>query len=55
MRLAVQIINWVMGILATIATIELIHQHANGYTIGVGIAWVAQATLTLIYIHRGEK
>lgn len=56
MKLATQIISWVMLAIGVLAVFELVSQ-ANGGTTGngagisIGILWVVQSLLTLAYTY----
>ena len=57
MKLAVQIVNWVMLVIGALAFIELVMQASNG-TKGNGpgiiicIIWIVQSTLTIVFINQ---
>jgi hypothetical protein len=60
MRLAIQIVNWTMLVIGVLAVIDLIVRSNNGETgdgsgITIGLVWIAQSLLTLIYISNKEK
>ena len=61
MKIAILIISAFMGVIGVIATIALIVDANNGQTgdglgIMMGLIWIAQSTLTFIYVlgHRYE-
>ena len=56
MKLATQIISWVMLAIGVLAVFELVSQANSGTTgngagISIGILWVVQSLLTLAYTY----
>lgn len=56
MKLAIQIISWIMAVFGVIAVIDLLVQADQGTQgnvpgIVIGIAWIVQSVLVLVYIN----